>query len=355
MNSINDTSPTGNQPLKWLGDKLIILDQTRLPDEEFYIETRDWSVVAGAIKQLRVRGAPAIGVAGAYGVALGALNAPERDKASFLAEVNGIIDAIAATRPTARNLFFALERMRAVLGSVGSPGQLKQRLVEEAVAIHHKEVEATTQIGLYGAELLEDRWTVLTHCNTGPLAAPGFGTALGVIIMAHRQGKRISVYADETRPLLQGARLTTWELQKAGVPVTLITDGMAGHFMKAGKIQCVITGADRIAANGDSANKIGTYTAAVLAKENGIPFYIAAPTTTFDISLQTGDQIPIEERSAEEVTHIRGVPLAPAGTVAANPAFDVTPARYIDGIITELGIVRPPNGETISKLLRSAH
>jgi len=202
--------------------------------------------------------------------------------------------------------------------------------------------------------VLQDGWTILTHCNTGPLAAPGFGTALGVIIMACKQGKHITVYADETRPLLQGARLTTWELQKAGVPVTLITDGMAGYFMKAGKIQCVITGADRIAANGDSANKIGTYTAAVLAKENGVPFYIAAPTTTFDVSLKTGNEIPIEERSPQEVTHVRGVPLAPEGTAAANPAFDVTPARYIAGIITEKGILYPPYEEKIKKMLETA-
>jgi methylthioribose-1-phosphate isomerase len=261
------------------------------------------------------------------------------------------METIAATRPTARNLFFALERMRQAAETGGDVKKIKTALVDEAVKIHSEEAAATERISRFGAELIKDGFTVLTHCNTGPLATSGYGTALGVIIMAKEQGKNIKVLAGESRPLLQGARLTTWELKRAGVPVTLITDSMAGYFMRRGEVDCVITGADRIAANGDAANKIGTYTLAVLARENGIPFYIAAPTTTIDTSLKNGDEIPIEERGADEVTHIQGVPIAPEGVSAANPAFDVTPHRYITAIITENGIIKEPYGKGIKGIL----
>jgi len=291
---------------------------------------------------MKIRGAPAIGIAGAYAVALGAAKIKPASRDDFLKKMNGVIDTVAATRPTARNLFFALERMKQVTESGKSVIQIIKALADEAVKIHQEEADATRHLSLFGAELIKDGWTVLTHCNTGPLAASGYGTALGVIITAHKQGKKVEVLADETRPLLQGARLTAWELQRAGLPVTLITDNMAGHFMRMGKVDCVITGADRIAANGDAANKIGTYSLAVLAKENNIPFYIAAPISTIDPSLKTGEEIPIEERSPEEVTHIQGALIAPAGVAAANPAFDVTPARYITAIITEKGVIGEP-------------
>jgi methylthioribose-1-phosphate isomerase len=268
----------------------------------------------------------------------------------FLEKLNDIIKFIAATRPTARNLFFALERMRKAAESRKITTQIKKALVDEAITIHREESDATHHVSLFGAGLIKDGWTILTHCNTGPLATSGYGTALGVIITAHGQGKIVKVLATETRPLLQGARLTTWELKKVSIPVTLITDSMAGYFMKLGKVDCVITGADRIAANGDAANKIGTYTLAVLAKENDIPFYIAAPTSTIDPSLKTGDEIPIEERSAGEVTHIQGTLITPEGITAANPAFDVTPHRYITAIITDKGVIKEPYTEWIKRL-----
>jgi methylthioribose-1-phosphate isomerase len=273
---------------------------------------------------------------------LGALKLKARSRETFLKELTGIIDDVWATRPTARNLFFALERMKTAAQSGKDPANIKKKLINEAEEIRQYEAEATRRLSKYGADLIKDGWTVLTHCNAGPLATCGYGTALGVIMAAREQGKQIKVIADETRPLLQGARLTAWELQKAGIPVTLITDSMAGHFMKAGKINCVITGADRITANGDTANKIGTYTLAVLARENKIPFYIAAPVSTIDASLKTGYEIPIEERSPEEVTHLQGVRIAPEGVSALNPAFDVTPHRYITAIITDKGIIKPP-------------
>jgi methylthioribose-1-phosphate isomerase len=330
------------QPIAWHGDHVVILDQTCLPRDEVYLKLADYGDVAAAIKELKIRGAPAIGIAGAYAVALGAQAIKTKDTARFRKELDAIIDAIAATRPTARNLFFALERMKKAATGGETVDDIKENLIAEAAAIHREEAAATGAISRHGADLIPSGATVLTHCNTGPLATSGAGTALGVIIAAHRQGKGVKVLADETRPLLQGARLTAWELQRAGVPVTLITDAMAGHFMRRGEVTCVITGADRIARNGDTANKIGTYTLAVLAGENKVPFYIAAPTSTIDPSLKTGDEIPIEARDPAEVTHLVGVPVAPAGVSAANPAFDVTPARYITAIITEKGVVRPP-------------
>jgi len=343
---------TDYQPIEWLGDRVRILDQTRLPRAEVYIELDDYRSVASAIMELKIRGAPAIGIAGAYAVALGARKIESVSRDEFLKKLQDIIDTIAATRPTARNLFFALERIKKTAESAKSTAHIRKVLVDEALKIHQEEADATRQLSLFGLELIKDSWTVLTHCNTGPLATSGYGTALGVIISAHQQGKKIKVIATETRPLLQGARLTTWELKKAGVPVTLITDSMAGYFMKKGRVDCVITGADRIAANGDAANKIGTYTLAVLAKENNIPFYIAAPTSTIDSSLKTGDEIPIEEREPDEVTHIQGVPIAPEGIAAANPAFDVTPHKYISAIITEKGIIREPYGKGIKGIIK---
>ncbi|MDD5127173.1 MAG: S-methyl-5-thioribose-1-phosphate isomerase [Dehalococcoidales bacterium] len=346
--------PLNYAPIEWRGNKVRLLDQTKLPGEEVYFETDDYREVAAAIRELKVRGAPAIGIAGAYGVAVGALKIDVTSPEEFRAKLGEVIDTIARTRPTARNLFGALEYLQKAAQSGRTVIQIKNNLVAAAMFIHEEEAEATRKLSEYGAELLKDGDTILTHCNTGPLATTGYGTALGVIIRAHRQGKKVKIIADETRPLLQGARLTAWEAQKAGIPVTLITDSMAGYLMSRGEINCVITGADRIAANGDTANKIGTYTLAVLAKENKVPFYIAAPTTTIDRGIATGAQIPIEQRSPAEVTHVQGVPTAPAGVAVYNPAFDVTPHRYIAAIITEKGIIRKPYTQGIKQALTVA-
>ncbi len=337
--------------IEWLGNRVKILDQTGLPQEEVYLELNSYQTIASAITELKIRGAPAIGIAGAYGIALGALKIESVARDEFLEKLRGIISTIAATRPTARNLFRAVERMEQVATAGKEVEQIKTALVQEAVKIHSEEAEATRKLSQLGAGLIESGFTILTHCNTGALAAAGYGTALGVIKQAQEQGKKIKVFATETRPLLQGARLTTWELKKANIPVTLITDSMAGYFMSRGEVDCVIVGADRIAANGDTANKIGTYALAVLAKENGIPFYVAAPTTTIDLSLSSGEEIPIEQRSPQEVTHIQGVGIAPEGIEAANPAFDVTPHKYITAIITERGIIKEPYGEGVKKVV----
>jgi methylthioribose-1-phosphate isomerase len=330
------------KPVEWLGNKIKIINQTQLPGKLVFAELRDYTHVVTAIKELKVRGAPAIGVAAAYGIALGARNIKAKDKASFLNELNKIMQAFAAARPTAVNLFRAIDRMKKAVETTGDVPEIKQALIDEAKAIHAEEESATERLSQLGAGLIKDGSIVLTHCNTGPLATAGYGTATGVIRAAVEQGKRIEVIATETRPLLQGARLTTWELMQEDIPVTLITDSMAGYFMSQGKVSCVIVGADRIAANGDTANKIGTYTLAVLAKENGIPFYVAAPTSTIDPSLSSGDEIPIEERNPEEVTSIGSIHLTPKGVAAANPAFDITPHKYIAAIITEKGIIREP-------------
>ena len=330
------------QPIEWKGDMVKLLDQTLLPAEEVYLEITDFHEIMTAIKELKIRGAPAIGVAGAYGMVLGAMQIMAKSKAAFVSELHDVAIAISGTRPTARNLFWAIERMEMAAAKGKNVEEIKTILLKEAKKIHNEEADATIALSKNGNELIKDGMTILTHCNTGPLATTGYGTALGIIIYAHLQGKKIQVYADETRPLLQGARLTTWELRKIGIPVTLITDSMAGYFMKKGKIDCVIVGADRIAANGDTANKIGTYSVAVLAKENRIPFYVAAPTSTFDLSLSTGARIPIEQRNPAEVTHIKGIAIAPRYVGAANPAFDVTPNKYITAIITEKGIIRKP-------------
>ncbi len=339
------------QPVEWKRNKLILIDQTRLPGEEVYLELTDYRMLAEAIKTLRVRGAPAIGVAAAYGIVLGALAIKTDDRVEFLKKLKKIMETISKTRPTAKNLFFAVNRMDEAARKGNNVPAIKKSLLAEAKRIHKEEIASTRKLSEYGSELIPDGATILTHCNTGPLATTGYGTALGVIIYAHEHGKKVKVYADETRPLCQGARLTTWELKQAGVPVTLITDSMAGYFMKQGKIDLVIVGADRITANGDTANKIGTYSLAVLARAHNVPFYVAAPTSTFDLSLEKGDEIPIEFRSEEEVTHIMGVRIAPEGVRAENPAFDVTPHELITAIITEKGIIKPPYGAGIRRVV----
>jgi methylthioribose-1-phosphate isomerase len=339
------------KPIEWLGNKLKIIDQTQLPGKLAFIELRDYTEVVAAIKGMKVRGAPAIGVAAAYGIALGAQDIKTENKAKFLSEFYKILHAFAAARPTAVNLFRAIDRMKKA-ATAADFTTIKQALIDKAKAIHAEEEAAQERLSRLGAELIKDGFTVLTHCNTGPLATAGYGTALGVIKAVKEQGKKIEAIVTETRPLLQGARLTAWELMQDNIPTTLITDSMAGYFLSRGKVNCVIVGADRIAANGDTANKIGTYTLAVLAKENGIPFYVAAPTSTIDPSLKSGDEIPIEERNPEEVTSIGGMRLAPKDVTAANPAFDVTPHRYITAIITEKGIARKPYMKGLKKILR---
>src|SRR5208283_1574525 len=324
------------------------IDQTRLPREEVYVTCRDYREVAEAIRSMVIRGAPAIGVAAAMGVALGMLQA---DPSRLDSELETICATLAATRPTAVNLFWAIDRMKKLYDGIRacSVEEIRRRLVEEARQIRLEDIAINEAIGRHGAPLVPDGKTVLTHCNAGALATAGYGTALGVVRAAIASGKRIDVFADETRPFLQGARLTMWELQHDGIPATLITDNMAGHFLKSGRIGCVVVGADRIAANGDVANKIGTYSVAVLAKENNVPFYVAAPISTLDLSLASGDEIPIEQRAALEVTHVHGVPVAPEGTAVANPAFDVTPNRYVTAIITERGVARAPFEQSLKE------
>jgi methylthioribose-1-phosphate isomerase len=334
--------------IEWIDGKLRILDQSKLPGEQIFADLDDYRDVVLSIKEMKVRGAPAIGVAAAYGIALGASGIKTANKDEFLAQLNQVMQSFAASRPTAVNLFQAIDRMRkAARGDGGT--EIKNSLINEAKRIHQEEITATRQLSQLGAGLIEDGFTLLTHCNAGPLATAGYGTALGVIKATKEQGKKVSVFVTETRPLLQGARLTTWELRQEGIPVALITDSMAGYFMQQREIDCVIVGADRIAANGYTANKIGTYTLAVLANAHGIPFYVAAPTTTIDLSLTSGYQIPIEERSPEEVTHIQGVAIAPEGIDVANPAFDITPNQYISAIITEKGIIRAPYTEGLKR------
>lgn len=338
------------ETVQWTNDGVVMIDQTRLPREEVYVTCRDYREVAEAIRSMVVRGAPAIGVSAAMGVALGVLKASEED---LDREVEVICETLAATRPTAVNLFWAIDRMKRLYASLrGLPlSEIRERMVKEAQQIKQEDIAINQAIGRFGAELVPDGKTVLTHCNAGALATAGYGTALGVIRAAVAAGKRIDVFADETRPFLQGARLTAWELQQDGIPTTLITDNMAGHFLKSGRIGCVVVGADRIAANGDVANKVGTYSVAVLAKENNVPFYVAAPISTLDMTLQSGDQIPIEQRSPSEVTHVFGVEVAPPGISVENPAFDVTPNRYVTAIITERGVARPPYTESLRKLV----
>lgn len=326
--------------IEYQNGKVTLIDQTRLPGEIKFVTTSDYRVIAEAIRKLRVRGAPAIGIAAAFGVVLGAM---EYQEASDLPkEIEKVIAELAGTRPTAVNLFWALNRQKAVLKSAGSKSNVELIALFEAEAkvIAAEDELINRRIGENGAALLKDGMSILTHCNAGALATGAYGTALAAIRVAVEQGKQISVFADETRPLLQGARLTVWELMQEQIPVTLITDNMAAFVMSLGKVQAVIVGADRITANGDVANKIGTYGVAVLAKEHKIPFYVAAPLSTIDLSLKTGAEIPIEERSAEEVTSFGGVTVAPAGVKVYNPAFDVTPAKYVTAIISEYGVAK---------------
>jgi len=346
---MTSSAPVKNsvETIEWTPEGVVMIDQTRLPRETVYVTCRSYVEVADAIRTMIIRGAPAIGVAAAMGVAIGALRARDLE-----AEMPVICETLAKTRPTAVNLFWAIDRMRRLYESLRGEtlDVIRERLVQEAQQIKLEDIAINQAIGANGAPLVPDGKTVLTHCNAGALATAGFGTALGVIRAAVQAGKKIDVFADETRPFLQGARLTAWELQQDGIATTLITDNMAGHFLKSGRIGCVIVGADRIAANGDVANKIGTYGVAVLAKENNIPFYVAAPISTLDLTLVSGDQIPIEERAAAEVTHVQGVHVAPEGIHVANPAFDVTPNRYVTAIITERGVARSPYAESLRAL-----
>lgn len=353
---MENTDKYSVKTMEWKNDELIIIDCTKLPLKEEYIICRDYSTLAKAIKVLAVRGAPAIGVSAAYGVVLCAIEAKEKTttKEQYLKYIEKGIEELSQTRPTAVNLFWALKRMGEKLHSISeeSKDNIKDILLKEAHSIYNEDIECNKKIGMYGNEVVPIGANILTHCNAGALATAGYGTALGVIRAAHEKGKNIHVYADETRPLLQGARLTAWELVKEKIPGTLITDNMAGYAMKLGKIDMVIFGADRIASNGDVANKIGSYSVSVLAREHGIPVYVAAPTSTIDISLKTGDEIPIEERNKNEVKEFFGVRTAPLEIDAFNPAFDVTPNKYITGIITEEGILRPPYSISITNLLR---
>jgi methylthioribose-1-phosphate isomerase len=334
--------------IRWTEEGVVMIDQTRLPVEEIYVTCKTYEEVARAIRTMVIRGAPAIGVAAAMGVAIGVQKA-----ADIHAEFDTICETLRVTRPTAVNLFWAIERMKRLYASVKheSPDAIRAAMISEAKLVLEQDIAINEAMGRHGAELVPDGKTVLTHCNAGALATGGYGTALGVIRAAVAAGKKIDVFADETRPFLQGSRLTVWELQHDSIPTTLITDNMAGHFLKSGRIGCVIVGADRIAANGDVANKIGTYSVAVLAKENNVPFYVAAPISTLDLSLASGDEIPIEERAESEVTHYAGAPVAPHGTAAKHPAFDVTPNRYVTAIVTENGIARAPYLESLRMLV----
>lgn len=340
--------------IEWVDEKIKLLDQTKLPHQEIYLECEDYHTVADAIKTMKVRGAPAIGVTAAMGIALGAQNLQQQNMEAFLSKLQKIFDEFAATRPTAVNLFWAIERMKkkAKESGAGSVEELKTQLKKEALLIAQEDEETNRRMGALGATLIEDGDNILTHCNAGALATFNFGTALGVIRTAHARGKRIHVYVDETRPLLQGARLTAWELMKEKIPMTLITDNMAGFFMFKGKIDKVFVGADRIAANGDTANKIGTYSVAVLARENKVPFYVVAPTSTIDLSIRSGEDIPIEERPAEEVTSVLGTKIAPPNVRVANPSFDITPYSYVTAIVTENGIAKAPFTAELEKLCK---
>ena len=345
------------QPIEWTDRGVVMLDQRRLPSEEIHHTYTDYRDVAKAIRDMVIRGAPAIGVAAAMGAALGVLRSSAKSVAELRTEFAEMCDVLAKTRPTAVDLFWALDRMKArfaeLTAQTSDLASIQKGMVAEAQLVHLEKKATDEAIGRYGAELMPREGRVMTQCNAGALATGGIGTALGVIRVAVEQGKKLHVFVPETRPYLQGARLTAWELHRGGIPLTLITDNMVGHFLKTGNVSAVVTGADRIASNGDSANKIGTYQIAVLAKENNVPFYIAAPVSTFDLSIPDGDHIPIEERSASEVTHIQNVRIAP-DVHAAHPAFDVTPARYIAAIFTERGIARAPYTESLRALANTA-
>lgn len=356
MSSASDTPTEPCPTLRWIGDvagRLRMIDQTLLPGQLLEFDCPDVETVWEAIRTLRVRGAPAIGIAAAYGVVIGLRSALTGDEERFFARLEAVTSYLASSRPTAVNLFWAIDRLKhkavACRGKL-APAEIAAVLLEEARAIHEEDRAMCRAIGRFGAELLRDGQGVLTHCNAGGLATSDYGTALAVIYAAAEAGKRVHVYADETRPLLQGARLTAWELKQRGIEVTLICDSMAAQVMREGRVQAVVTGADRIAANGDTANKIGTYGVAVLARENGVPFVVAAPLSTVDLSVAQGEDIPIEERAADEVTHLGGQPVAAPGAGVRNPSFDVTPARYISAIVTERGVALPPFSQALRKL-----
>jgi methylthioribose-1-phosphate isomerase len=342
------------QTLEWTENGVRFIDQTKLPTDETYVTCASYQEVADAIRNMIVRGAPAIGVAAALGIALGINNSRAESADELKRELEQICDVIGKTRPTAVNLFWAIRRMKHKFEAIRDRAvpQIKKALVEEAQRVHAEDIAINQAMGRHGAALMPASGGVLTHCNAGALATAGYGTALGVIRAAVEQGKKIHVFADETRPFLQGSRLTAWELVKDNIPTTVISDNMSGAMMRQGKIAAVVVGADRIAANGDVANKIGTYTVAVLAKEHGIPFYVAAPISTVDLDTPDGSKIPIEQRNPAEVTHIAGKAIAPEGIQVENPAFDVTPAKYIAAIVTERGIAKAPYDQSLAKLVR---
>jgi methylthioribose-1-phosphate isomerase len=343
------------QPIEWTDHGVMMLDQRRLPGEEISYTFTTYQAVAKAIREMVIRGAPAIGVAAAMGVAIGVQNSSAKSLDELSAEFPVMIETLARTRPTAIDLFWALDRMKRRFAELSAQtsdlARIKRALVEEARAVHLEKRATDEPIGRFGAEFMPREGRVMTQCNAGALATGGIGTALGVIQVAVEQGKKLHVLVPETRPYLQGARLTAWELLRSNIPLTLITDNMVGHFLKTGDVGAIVTGADRIAANGDTANKIGTYQIAVLAREHNVPFYIAAPVSTFDLSIASGDQIPIEERSSAEVTEIQGIRIAP-DVLAAHPAFDVTPNRFIAAIFTERGVAKAPFVESLSALAR---
>ena len=344
--------------IEWKDDAVVMIDQRKLPSAEVYVSCRTANDVAKAIKTMVIRGAPAIGVAAAMGLALGMRRSKATGTKQFTTEFQKLCDLMAGTRPTAVNLFWAIERMKRMFAEAAHGGasvnELKNRLEAEARTIHDEDVQSCRDMGAFGAELVPDEARILTHCNAGALATAGYGTALGVIRAAAERGKRVAVLADETRPFLQGARLTAWELVKDGIDTTVITDSMTASMMRLGNVDLVVVGADRIAANGDVANKVGTYGVAVLAREHGIPFYVAAPLSTIDLGTADGSLIPIEERPDREVTHVGASRLTPEGARIRNPAFDVTPAKYVTAIITERGIARPPYDQSLAQLLASA-
>jgi methylthioribose-1-phosphate isomerase len=341
------------RPIEWLSGRVRLVDQARLPHVEAYLETADYRELAEAIRSLKVRGAPLLGITAAYGLALAAREPSGGSLEALLAQLRRAADELRATRPTAANLTWALDRVLRIAEGAPSVLAAVESVEAEALRIHEEDVAVCRRIGANGASLIESASSVLTHCNTGSLATGGYGTAFGVVRAAFDEGWLDHVYATETRPLLQGARLTAWELQREGIPHTLIVDSAAGSLMRRGRVEAVVVGADRIAANGDVANKIGTYSLAVLANENGVPFYVAAPTSTIDLDAREGEAITIEERAAAEVTSLAGTPIAPEGTPAVNPAFDVTPARYVSAIVTEAGIARAPYGETLAAQVRT--
>ena len=340
--------------IEWHDNVVRMIDQRKLPHEYVVVEFTDYQDVARAIREMYIRGAPAIGAAAAYGMALAAVQSKAQSRSRLLADLKEAADVLRRTRPTASNLFWALDRMLLKAGdeTLKDIHQIQQAVIGEAQALADEDVEVNKRMGSHGADLIEVGYSILTHCNAGALATVDYGTALAPVRTAWKQGKRVHVFVDETRPRLQGARLTSWELMRDGIPMTLIADNAAGYFIQSGKVDIVFVGADRVAANGDVANKIGTYKLALAAKENGVPFYPVVPISTIDLAVATGEEIPIEERDAREVTHVRGQLIAPEGVQVANPAFDITPHRHVSGIITEHGIVYPPFQEGLREVVR---